>query len=85
MSCGAARVPRLVAILDWELATVGDPLLDLAYLACSLPREGACHTPVQDLAAALLEAGCPEPQTVIARYFAQTGARRSISAGIRPW
>ncbi len=66
-------VPRLVAILDWELATVGDPLLDLAYLACSLPREGACHTPVQDLAAALLEAGCPEPQTVIARYFAQTG------------
>lgn len=65
--------PRLAAILDWELATVGDPLLDLAYLASSLPREGACHTPVQDLAAALLAASCPEPEALVARYFAEAG------------
>jgi aminoglycoside phosphotransferase (APT) family kinase protein len=25
--------PRLAAVLDWELATIGDPLADLAYLA----------------------------------------------------
>lgn len=65
--------PRLAAILDWELATVGDPLLDLAYLASSLPRGGACHTPVQDLAAALLAGGCPEPDVLVSRYFAQAG------------
>ena len=65
--------PRIAAILDWELATVGDPLLDLAYLACSIPRDGACHTPVQDLAGALLSPRCPEPEDLIARYFALAG------------
>ncbi|MFD2580176.1 phosphotransferase [Novosphingobium colocasiae] len=50
---------RIAAILDWELATVGDPLLDLAYLVCSAPREGATHTPVQDLSAALIAPPAP--------------------------
>lgn len=65
--------PRLAAILDWELATVGDPLLDLAYLVCSMPRDGSTHTPVQDLAAALLSPQCPVPEAMVARYFALTG------------
>lgn len=65
--------PRIAAILDWELATVGDPLLDLAYLACSIPRDGACHTPVQDLAAALISPRCPAPEDLVARYFSLAG------------
>lgn len=65
--------PRIAAILDWELATVGDPLLDLAYLVCSVPREGATHTPVQDLSAALLAPGMPEPEALVARYFELSG------------
>lgn len=34
--------PRLVAVLDWELATIGDPLADLAYLcmAYEMPPGG---------------------------------------------
>lgn len=34
--------PRLAAVLDWELATIGDPLADLAYLcmAYSMPPGG---------------------------------------------
>ncbi|GGY90406.1 phosphotransferase family protein [Novosphingobium colocasiae] len=64
---------RIAAILDWELATVGDPLLDLAYLVCSAPREGATHTPVQDLSAALIAPGTPEPAALVARYFALSG------------
>lgn len=65
--------PCIAAILDWELAAIGDPLLDLAYLACSIPRDGACHHPVQDLAAALLSPRCPSPDDLIAHYFALAG------------
>jgi aminoglycoside phosphotransferase (APT) family kinase protein len=34
--------PRIAAVLDWELATIGDPLADLAYLcmAYSMPAGG---------------------------------------------
>ena len=36
------REPRLAAVLDWELATIGDPLADLAYLcmAYNMPPGG---------------------------------------------
>jgi aminoglycoside phosphotransferase (APT) family kinase protein len=29
------RAPRLVAVLDWELAAIGDPMLDLAHCWCA--------------------------------------------------
>lgn len=31
--------PELAAIIDWELATVGDPLVDLGWLLATWPRE----------------------------------------------
>ena len=65
--------PKLAAILDWELAAVGDPLLDLAYLLSSMPRDGRCRTPVQDLSAALLSETQPTTADLAARYFARTG------------
>lgn len=39
--------PRVAAIVDWELATIGDPLLDLGHLlACWPDANGAAVTPV---------------------------------------
>lgn len=33
--------PELAAIVDWELTTIGDPLLDLGWLLATWPQEGA--------------------------------------------
>ncbi len=69
--------PRLLAILDWELATIGDPLLDLGYMACCYPVAGEELTPTQELSAALLGPGFPAREAVFARYAEATG--RDIS------
>lgn len=31
--------PELAAIIDWELATIGDPLIDLGWLLATWPQE----------------------------------------------
>jgi aminoglycoside phosphotransferase (APT) family kinase protein len=31
---------RLAAIVDWEMATIGDPLLDLGWVIMGWPRDG---------------------------------------------
>lgn len=70
----SAREPvELVAVLDWELATIGDPLLDLAYLLCSCPRPGEPRTPTQDMATAVLREGFPSREVLAQRYAAATG------------
>ena len=72
--------PRIAAVLDWELATIGDPLFDLGYVVASLPREGECRTPVQDLATACLVRGFPSSEELAAHYSAQAGtAVRSLN------
>lgn len=35
----AYREPRLAAIIDWEMCTIGDPLLDLGWLLATWPDE----------------------------------------------
>jgi aminoglycoside phosphotransferase (APT) family kinase protein len=57
---------RIAAIVDWELTTVGDPLLDLAHLLSSWPRHG--HESITPVARAT---GLPTADEVIARYDAQ--------------
>jgi aminoglycoside phosphotransferase (APT) family kinase protein len=65
---------RVAAVLDWELATVGDPLLDVAYFLASVPVPGEPRTPVQDMGAAMLEGGWPGREELAARYAERTGA-----------
>jgi aminoglycoside phosphotransferase (APT) family kinase protein len=60
--------PELLAILDWELSTIGNPLSDLAYL-CSffrLPQDGE---PFHGLAGAdLATLGIPAEAEILDRY-----------------
>jgi aminoglycoside phosphotransferase (APT) family kinase protein len=63
----------LLAILDWELSTIGHPLADLGYL-CSfyrLPHDGAPFKGLGGLD--LAELGLPKEQTLIARYCHAVG------------
>jgi aminoglycoside phosphotransferase (APT) family kinase protein len=64
--------PRLVAVLDWETATVGDPLIDLGYLL-SLWLEG--HEPDRWFACALPYdiSGYPGRAELAERYADETG------------
>jgi aminoglycoside phosphotransferase (APT) family kinase protein len=67
--------PRVLAVLDWELSTLGDPLSDLAYYLMSwvMPaNERASLLRLPDLAAH----GIPTLDEAIARYCRTTGAER---------
>ena len=70
----AAEPPgRVLAVLDWELATLGDPLLDVGYFLSSYPRAGEPRTPTEDFGLALLEDGYPTRGELADRYAAATG------------
>lgn len=64
---------RVAAVLDWELATLGDPLLDVAYLLVCWPAPGEPLVPTAALGSAVLEAGWPTRQELADRYAAATG------------
>lgn len=62
--------PALAAIVDWELASIGDPLLDLGWLTATWP-DGAFDPiiPVTPWA------GFPSAAEITDRYLAATGRR----------
>jgi aminoglycoside phosphotransferase (APT) family kinase protein len=64
----------VAAVLDWELATIGDPLADLGYLLTSYPVPGEPLVPTSAMGTAVLEPGYPRRAELIARYADRTGA-----------
>jgi aminoglycoside phosphotransferase (APT) family kinase protein len=68
--------PRIVAVLDWELSTLGHPLADLAYqvMAWQLPNQGGLRGLMEIDRGAL---GLPSDADYIAKYCERTG-RESI-------
>ncbi len=64
--------PRIIAVLDWELSTLGNPIADLAYqvMAWQLPR-GAGIKGMAGLERAPLH--IPSDEAYIERYCARTG------------
>lgn len=70
-----ARVPKILAVLDWELSTLGDPLADFSYhlMAWHMPHsESAAGT--ASLVGHDLEAlGIPSMSAYVDAYMARTG------------
>lgn len=61
--------PEVVAIVDWEMCTIGDPLQDLGWMLATWYRPG--HEPV--LPNALMSAGdLATPDELVQRYAANT-------------
>ncbi len=67
---------RLVAIFDWELATIGDPLADVGYLTATYAQPGDPDTNFTRFAVTT-EPGFPTRGELIARYEERSG--RSMS------
>jgi aminoglycoside phosphotransferase (APT) family kinase protein len=72
---------RLAAILDWEMATIGDPIADLGYMTAMWSEAGDPPNPVSDLSSVTRGAGFPDRAFLAARYAERTG--RSLDA--LPW
>jgi aminoglycoside phosphotransferase (APT) family kinase protein len=68
------KAGRVAAVLDWELATIGDPLADLGYLLTSYPMRGEPLVPTSAMGTAVLEPGYPGRTELIDRYAERTGA-----------
>jgi aminoglycoside phosphotransferase (APT) family kinase protein len=66
--------PRIVAVLDWELSTLGDPVADFAYhvMTWRISPELFRGLAGVDLAAL----GIPSEADYVAAYFRRTGQRR---------
>ena len=67
----AATEPRVLAVLDWELSTTGDPLADLSYLLMNWVTEPEGRSGVKGLDFERL--GIPTMQAMAERYCAATG------------
>ncbi len=63
--------PEVLAVLDWELSTLGDPLGDFSYVAMAWVTDNGGRSGVQDLDRKAL--GIPELDEVVERYCQQTG------------
>jgi aminoglycoside phosphotransferase (APT) family kinase protein len=69
--------PRLNAIFDWELATIGDPLADVGYLVATWSQAGDPEDALRGLGAVTRAPGFPTRDELIARYEERSG--RSMS------
>ncbi len=63
--------PRVSAVLDWELSTLGDPLADFSYLLMNWVTEPEGRSGVMGRTGP--ETGIPTQEEAVARYCAATG------------
>jgi aminoglycoside phosphotransferase (APT) family kinase protein len=66
----APAEPRILAVLDWELSTLGDPLADFSYFLMSWVTQPEGRSGVKGLTGP--DTGIPTIEDVVARYCAAT-------------
>jgi aminoglycoside phosphotransferase (APT) family kinase protein len=64
---------RIIGVLDWELAGIGDPLVDVGYTLATYAMPGEPLHALTELSTATLAAGFPTRDQLAARYAASTG------------
>jgi aminoglycoside phosphotransferase (APT) family kinase protein len=67
----APQTPDVLAVLDWELSTLGDPLADFSYLLMNWVTEPEGRSGIAGLDLQAL--GIPDIDQAVARYCAATG------------
>lgn len=66
--------PRVAALLDWELASVGDPLVDLGYLVATWPNPRLPRLGMLDrMSSVALMPGFPDRRTLVNWYEQERG------------
>lgn len=71
---------RVAAILDWEMATLGDPLADLGYFTATYAEPGSVPTPLE-LTSVTREPGYLTREGIIRRYSEGIG----LDLSALPW
>jgi aminoglycoside phosphotransferase (APT) family kinase protein len=64
---------EVIAILDWEMATIGDPLADLGYLSTLWTDRDDPDLGMFELSAVTRQEGFPRREELIARYEERSG------------
>jgi aminoglycoside phosphotransferase (APT) family kinase protein len=70
---GAAAPARLLALLDWEMATIGDPLADVGYLCMTWTEADDPAGGLFELSRVTRAEGFPTRSELLERYEARSG------------
>jgi aminoglycoside phosphotransferase (APT) family kinase protein len=64
---------RVVAVLDWEMCTVGDPLVDLGLLLCYWPQKDDPEARRESISPVTTEPGWMTRAELVEHYALKTG------------
>jgi aminoglycoside phosphotransferase (APT) family kinase protein len=76
-----AEANALVSVLDWEMATIGDPLADLGYLTAMWAEPGDIDSPARALAPLSATPGFPSRSALAEQYAERSG----VDISTLPW
>ena len=68
-----AAPARVVTVLDWEMAAIGDPLADVGYLVATYAQPDDPDNPMATLSKATAGGGFPTRAELLARYEERSG------------